>query len=253
MALARLLALRNLQSKLSPSALSASRAAAAARDCPGLRSGSVVRDDQAHSFSITRGFAANAASAASTDSAAASKEIATDQGIKKPLGKRRRRKSWSPWNALFQPRRDIMEMFPSGLGYALLNATQNINKLLESINISPPPSRGLPTWKLREQDQAYTLRFQVPGLAKEDLKITVEDGVLHITGERREEEEEAGEEDEFWSAKVYGFYDTSLVLPEDAKVEEIKAELKNGVLNVVIPRAPEKPRKEDVKEIQVAG
>ncbi|KAL9685145.1 hypothetical protein QQ045_022592 [Rhodiola kirilowii] len=228
MAMVRL-ALRNLQTKVSSSAFPVYSARAAAA-CD------------------VKEYATNAANLAPNES----KEIASDHATKKPLSKKQRRKSWRPWNALFQPpRRDIMEMFPSGLGYALLNATQNINKLLESMNIAPA-IKGLPTWKLKEQDHAYKLRFQVPGLSKEDLKITVEDGMLHITGEHKEEEEE-GEEDELWSAKLYGFYDTSLMLPEDAKVDEIQAELKNGVLSVIIPRATEKPRKEDVKEIEVAG
>lgn len=77
------------------------------------------------------------------------------------------------------------------------------------------------------------------------MKITVEDGYLTIKGEQKEEEDE----DEWWSSRRYGYYDASLMLPDDAKADEIKAEMKNGVLTITIPRT-ERPKK-DVKEIQV--
>lgn len=102
--------------------------------------------------------------------------------------------------------------------------------------------------RVKEQDECYKLRFEVPGLGKDEVKITVDDGVLTIKGEHKEEEED-GSDDEFWSAKSYGYYNTSLLLPDDAKVDEIKAELKDGVLNITIPRT-EKPKK-DVKEVEI--
>lgn len=89
------------------------------------------------------------------------------------------------------------------------------------------------------------LRFDVPGLAKEELKVTVDDGVLTIKGEHKEEKEEATSDEELW----YGYYNTSLMLPEDAKVDDVKAELKDGVVTITIPRT-EKPKK-DVKEVEV--
>lgn len=88
----------------------------------------------------------------------------------------------------------------------------------------------------------------MPGIAKEDVKITIDDGMLTIKGEHKEEKEE-GDDDEYWSSSSYGYYNTSLVLPDDAKGDEIKAELKDGVLTVTIPRT-EKPKK-DVKQVIV--
>ncbi|MCI48620.1 26.5 kDa heat shock protein mitochondrial, partial [Trifolium medium] len=79
-------------------------------------------------------------------------------------------------------------------------------------------------------------------------KITIGDGVLTIKGEHKEEKEDNDDDHhEYWSS--YGYYNTSLVLPDDAKVDEIKAELKDGVLIVTIPRS-EKPNK-DVKHVNV--
>ncbi|KAL5160527.1 26 heat shock protein, mitochondrial [Glycine soja] len=105
------------------------------------------------------------------------------------------------------------EFFPWGLGSALMQASENINRLL---------------------------------MTKEDVKITIDDGVLTIKGEHKEEKDD----DEHWSStSSYGYYNTSLLLPDDAKADDIKAELKDGVLTVTIPRT-EKPKK-DVKQVTV--
>lgn len=122
-----------------------------------------------------------------------------------------------------------------------MQATENINRLLGDLS----PSRLL--GKVKEQEDCYKLRYPVPGLAKDDIKVTVDDGVLTIKGEHKEEEE-GNDDDEHWSS-FYGYYNTSMLLPDDAKVDEIKAEMKNGVLTVVIPRT-QSPKK-DVKEISV--
>ena len=124
-----------------------------------------------------------------------------------------------------------------------MQVTQHMNKLFENL----APSRVI--GRMKEQDQCYKLRFEMPGLAKEDLKITVEDGILFIKGEHKEEEEETSDDDHYWSATSFGYYDTSLLLPTDAKVDEIKAELKDGVLNVTIPRTEKKIK--DVKEVLI--
>lgn len=123
-----------------------------------------------------------------------------------------------------------------------MQATQHMNRLLE--NLAPSRLIG----RLKEQEQCYKLRYEMPGLTKEDVKISVEDGILSIRGEHKEEEEE-GSDDEHWSATSYGYYDTSLLLPTDAKIEEIKAELKDGVLTIIIPRNEKKGK--DVKEVQI--
>ncbi|KAF5808163.1 putative small heat shock protein HSP20 [Helianthus annuus] len=102
-----------------------------------------------------------------------------------------------------------------------------MNRLLENLS----PSRLIRRFK--EKDESYTIKFQMPGLSKDDVKITVEDGMLFIRGEHKDEEE-GSDDDEFWSAATYGYYNTSLMLPEDAKVEEIKAEMKDGVVGALV-------------------
>jgi len=180
-------------------------------------------------------------SSAAEEKPAAAQEVAVAEGGKKsklfPRRRGRRGGLWRNNNRDFVP--GLSELFfPSGLGNALIQATENINRLMENLT----PSH-LMNWA-KEHDDCYKLRYHVPGLGKDDVKITVEDGVLKIRGEHKEEEGE--EEEQYWT---YGYYNWSVLLPDDAKVDGIKAELKDGVLNIVVPKT-EKANK-DVKEIQV--
>ncbi|KAK4267543.1 hypothetical protein QN277_024312 [Acacia crassicarpa] len=171
-------------------------------------------------------------------------EVTVSEGKKSRLFPRRQRRRW-PWrneDRDFPPA--LTEFFPSGLGNALMQATDNINRLFESMNITPWSLSG----RVKEKDDHYKLRYEMPGIPKEKLKITIDDGVLTIRGEHREENHEE-EDDEFWSSSSYGYYNTSVVLPDDAKTDQVKAELKDGVLTLTIPRT-EKSQK-DVKHVSV--
>ncbi|XP_021298267.1 26.5 kDa heat shock protein, mitochondrial [Herrania umbratica] len=176
------------------------------------------------------------------------KEAAVFEGDKKSRlfpRMKNRRSLWNWRNKQSDYAPALYEFFPSGLGNALLQATENINRLFDNLNLTPSQLMG----RVKEQDDCYKLRYDMPGLTKEDVKITIEDRVLTIEGEHKEEEGGGSDDDEHWSARSYGFYNTSLVLPEDAKVDEIKAELKDGVLCIIIPRT-EQPKK-DVKEVHI--
>ncbi|KAI3936828.1 hypothetical protein MKW92_034294 [Papaver armeniacum] len=140
----------------------------------------------------------------------------------------------------------LNDLFSAGVGDALLQATNNLNKLFE--NWAPSGLIG----RMKENESRYKLRYELPGLTKEDVKITVHDNFLTIKGEHREEEEDTDEDDdEHWSASRYGYYETSFMLPDDAKLEEIKAEMKGGVLSITIPRT-ENAKPKDVKEIEIS-
>ncbi|KAJ0960325.1 hypothetical protein J5N97_001843 [Dioscorea zingiberensis] len=133
-----------------------------------------------------------------------------------------------------------------GHGNALEHMSGSLNRLFQNLM----PSRIL--GRLKEDDARYKLQYEVPGLRKEDLKITVENSFLTISGEHKEEEEDEGEgsdDEDGWHASRYRFYHTTLMLPSDAKVDEIKAELKHGVLHITIPRSED--RKSDVRTIDI--
>ncbi|GAB4842076.1 hypothetical protein Ancab_012036 [Ancistrocladus abbreviatus] len=177
------------------------------------------------------------------------KEVAvqSSEGKKKwrSLFPRRHHRKRSLWNWRGDNRDlspSISGLLPSSIGNALVEAAESMSRLFESV--APSQLIG----RLKEKDDHYKLKFEVPGLGKDDLKITVHNGVLHIRGEHKEEEG-AESDDEYWSAGSYGYYEASLIVPDDAKADDIKAELKDGLLTIIIPK--DEKRAKDVKEIKI--
>ncbi|KAK3408822.1 18.1 kDa class I heat shock protein [Eucalyptus grandis] len=104
-------------------------------------------------------------------------------------------------------------------------------------------------WK--ETPEGHVFKVDLPGLKKEEVKVEVEDGrVLQISGERRREQEEKTDK---WHRveRSSGRFARRFRLPENVRLDEVRANMENGVLTVVVPKAEEK--KPEVKAIDVAG
>ncbi|KAF9594642.1 hypothetical protein IFM89_034264 [Coptis chinensis] len=76
------------------------------------------------------------------------------------------------------------------------------------------------------------MRFDMPGLSKEDVKVSIDDDMLIIQGEKKKQENG----DDSWSRQSYNTFNTRLRLPDNCDKENIKGELKNGVLFITIPK-----------------
>lgn len=98
-----------------------------------------------------------------------------------------------------------------------------------------------PALDVYEYADRYELRFDVPGVAKGELKLSFENGVLTIEGERKQPElpENASGRCERWAGK----FSRTLTLPENADSTSIEAKLENGVLSLAVKKAEAaKPR-----------
>lgn len=104
----------------------------------------------------------------------------------------------------------------------------------------------------RESPEAHIIRADLPGLKKEEVKVEVEDGrILKISGERSREQEE---KTDTWHRveRSSGKFIRSFRMPENAKTEEVKASMENGVLTVTVPKVEEE-EKPEVKAIDISG
>jgi HSP20 family protein len=98
-----------------------------------------------------------------------------------------------------------------------------------------------------EDDKEYLIKAELPELRREDVKVTVENGVLSISGERKYEKEEKGKK--FHRVeRAYGSFYRSFTVPDDADPEKVGAEFKDGLLSVRLAKSEKaKPRTIDVK------
>ena len=93
-----------------------------------------------------------------------------------------------------------------------------------------------PALDIAERNDAYAVTVEVPGIKPEELEITVEGGVLTISGERRFEAE-SKEEQYHRVERRYGAFRRSITLPARVKAEAIDASFADGLLQVVVPKA----------------
>ncbi len=100
-------------------------------------------------------------------------------------------------------------------------------------------------------DDAYRISVELPGVSEEDIHLSVEGGVVTVSGEKTETREEKGET-WYFSERQYGSFKRSFRLPEDADADKAEAHVKNGVLEVSVPRRKENAAKSKRIEVKKA-
>ena len=92
-----------------------------------------------------------------------------------------------------------------------------------------------PSADISETDKEYLIRAELPAVKKEDVKVTVDGGMITIEGERKQQKEEKGEKYHQMES-FYGSFSRSFTLPDDVNAEAIRCEDKDGVLAVHLPK-----------------
>ena len=104
-----------------------------------------------------------------------------------------------------------------------------------------------PAVDIVEDKDSFSLEFDLPGLRKDDIKITVNEGVLAVSGERKRDAEEDEKNFRHFERNV-GTFSRSFRLPDYVDGDSIKAAYKNGVLRLVLPKKAEaKPYTIEIK------
>lgn len=130
---------------------------------------------------------------------------------------------WDPWGEVMSLQRDVNELFNRSFGSTRAGALV-------------PPIDAFRT------DEALIVRMELPGMSPDDVDISVQDGVLTVSGERRVE----GVADDAWlrRERPVGAFERSFTLPEGTEPEKIAASFDVGVLELYIPHPPERqPRR----------
>jgi HSP20 family protein len=103
-----------------------------------------------------------------------------------------------------------------------------------------------PPVDVAETEDALIVRFEVPGMDKKDMNISVSEGVLTVAGEKKRETEER--ETSHCTERCYGSFSRNICLPFDVDTDKVDATFKDGVLKITLPRSEAaKPRHIEVK------
>ncbi|MEO0073937.1 MAG: Hsp20/alpha crystallin family protein [candidate division WOR-3 bacterium] len=138
---------------------------------------------------------------------------------------------WDPFREVASLREDMDRLFDSMIGRWPRERTETL---------------WAPALDIEETKDEIIVRAELPGMKKEDIKVTLSGDTLSITGERKRESEEKGRT--FYRVeRAYGKFQRSVVLPAEVDGSKVKASYKAGVLELVMP----KTEKEKAHEIQI--
>jgi HSP20 family protein len=136
---------------------------------------------------------------------------------------------WSPFRQLNTLRDEIDRLFESPLA--------GIGEMTQ-----PFMSGWMPAVDLFEDKDNFTVKAELPGMKNEDIEVSVHEGVLTISGERKKENERK-ESESYRAERVFGRFHRTVSLPATVNAEKVAAAYKDGVLTVTLPKAEEaKPK-----------
>ena len=104
---------------------------------------------------------------------------------------------------------------------------------------------------IKEKDGKYILEVDLPGYEKENISLKLKDGYLEISAEIKREENSTSKEKIIHKERYYGECTRNFYVGDDIKEEDIKAEFKNGILKITLPKFDEKEELPEEKYIQI--
>jgi HSP20 family protein len=104
-----------------------------------------------------------------------------------------------------------------------------------------------PPFDVYEEKDSYVVKAELPGMKKEEINVSIENGELVISGERKGEAKGEGAE-VYRSERYFGKFQRTVSLPATVAAKDVRAEYKDGVLTVTLPKSEEsKPKQIEVK------
>jgi HSP20 family protein len=101
-----------------------------------------------------------------------------------------------------------------------------------------PEAAFVPAFDVKETKDSFIFKADMPGVDEKDLEITITGDRLLVSG-KRESEKQEGNERFFTYERSFGSFSRAFTLPEGVDSEHVQADLKNGVLSLVLPKKPE--------------
>lgn len=145
----------------------------------------------------------------------------------------------------WSPARDL-PAFPSDV----LSMQREINRMFDGFfrggvqeDDAVQASAWMPAADVAEHEDTYQVRMEIPGVAKEDVRITIQENILTVRGEKKKEKETRPSR-YHRVERSYGSFQRSFTLPSTVKADAIDAEYRDGILQMTLPKAEEARQKQ---------
>ena len=113
------------------------------------------------------------------------------------------------------------------------------------------PTSFKPKVDVLNNEQAYTVLAELPGLSSDDVEITIEKEILTLKGEKKKIHEDEDKKGTLYVERSYGSFQRRFSLPAEVDRDKISAKFENGVLSINLPKSVEAMKKEEVKKIAI--
>lgn len=145
---------------------------------------------------------------------------------------------WEPLRTMERNMEDLFDRYSRAMGFPISRSSE----LLAN-------GEWCPRVDISESGDSFQIKAEIPGVQKEDVKLTIDNGVLTLEGERHQEREEKG-----WRyhrvERDYGNFIRSFTLPANADSSKLKAHFHDGMLDVKIPKTEESRTKAQTVQIE---
>ncbi len=131
---------------------------------------------------------------------------------------------WTPKRNMFNVFDDVEKMVAQAFGHSIVN-----KEITSQVH---------PSMDVHENDNTIEVSLDLPGVDKKDVKVNVSNGFLTISGERKDAVRESGE-GRIWQETSFGTFKRTFKFTDAVVEDKIKAQFKNGVLKISLPKAEE--------------
>lgn len=153
----------------------------------------------------------------------------------KQAGKNIGRELGRTWENLSEGWRELLSRSSNALTHFARNNNISNDAQQESSALSTFPRWGLLSGEVEETDKEIVVRLEVPGMDKEDCRITIEGNLLCLSGEKRFERE-TNDSTYHVMERAYGSFERTIPLPRNVDTDKAEASYKNGVLSIRLPK-----------------
>jgi HSP20 family protein len=154
------------------------------------------------------------------------------------------RASSDPWQSF---RSEMDRVFDRFSGFGL----PTMRRLFEPTPIEGSFGFNIPAVDLTEDDNAYKIAAELPGLEEKDVEVSVTGDILTLKGEKRQEKEEKNK-NWYVSERAYGVFQRGFALPDGIDRDKITAQFAKGVLTVTLPKSAQAQKQQKKIEVKAA-